>query len=435
MPADHAAAIQSPEDFSVEGNQLVRTLQRRDGTDVRTVVQRVLSSPESSTLADLSAEWDKSFLSERQLSPWPATRGHVVMVDLFCGIGGMSLGVREACRALGFGFEVARAFDLDEEALATYNANFGARTGDSLDLGGISSMLGSTKTPAEVALVRAVDCEPDLLVAGPPCQGHSNLNNHTRRADPKNELYFKVVRAVELLNPKCVVIENVPTVTRDLKQVVPRAVEALRRLGYSVDHGVVDLQKLGVAQTRKRHVLIAKRLASPSEAREDGPYADGELVRAISGAYSRSPRDARWAMGDLLLTANSGLFIDSLPEIGAVTKERIEYLFTNDLFDLPDTERPDCHRDGTHTYQSVYGRMRWDRPAPTVTSGFFTMGRGRYIHPERRSVLTAHEASRLQFFPDSFDWSEFGTRRGLATAIGNAVPPKLSYVLAAELIR
>ena len=75
------------------------------------------------------------------------------------------------------------------------------------------------------------------------------------------------------------------------------------------------------------------------------------------------------------------------PELSDANRRRIDWLFDNDAHDLPLSERPDCHRDGT-TYNAVYGRLYPDRPAPTITTGFLTPGRGRYIHPTRRRVLT-----------------------------------------------
>ena len=97
--------------------------------------------------------------------------------------------------------------------------------------------------------------------------------------------------------------------------------------------------------------------------------------------------------------------------------------------------RPDCHRKKSHTYQSVYGRMSWLEAAPTITSGYETMGRGRFVHPKRRRTITAHEAARLQFIPDFVDFSSVVERSSLDRLIGNAVPPKLSYVLGLELLR
>src|SRR6185312_3602501 len=102
------------------------------------------------------------------------------------------------------------------------------------------------------------------------------------------------------------------------------------------------------------------------------------------------------------------------------------FLFEHGLYDLPNNQRPECHRDGNHSYRSVYGRLRWTEPAQTITTGFGSMGQGRYVHPQRRRTLTPHEAARLQTFPDWFDFGK-ETRRGvLAKAIGNAVPPFLT---------
>src|SRR4051812_46467341 len=86
------------------------------------------------------------------------------------------------------------------------------------------------------------------------------------------------------------------------------------------------------------------------------------------------------------------------------------------------------------TYISMYGRLLPDQPAQTVTTGFGSMGQGRYVHPTARRTITPHEAARLQFIPDFF---EFGARErtALAEMIGNGVPPKLTYIVALELLR
>jgi DNA (cytosine-5)-methyltransferase 1 len=126
--------------------------------------------------------------------------------------------------------------------------------------------------------------------------------------------------------------------------------------------------------------------------------------------------------------------------LSAANKRRIDYLFDNDLYDLPDDQRPTCHRSGT-TYKAVYGRLQWDQPAGTITTGFMTPGRGRYVHPTQRRTLTAHEAARIQGFPDSFRLTlENGTippKNLLAKVIGDAVPPPMGYaaVLAAMGLR
>ena len=121
--------------------------------------------------------------------------------------------------------------------------------------------------------------------------------------------------------------------------------------------------------------------------------------------------------------------IDTTPSLTQANLDRIDYLFENELFDLPDAQRPDCHKNGT-SYTSVYGRMHWDRPAQTITTAFGTPGQGRYIHPRQRRLISPHEAARIQGFPDWFQFAPPGfdvKRKHLAKWIGDAVHPILGY--------
>jgi DNA (cytosine-5)-methyltransferase 1 len=317
------------------------------------------------------------------------------------------------------------ACDVDATALEVYSENFRTEPFPALDLNGLSSLVNGASTPFELSLSERIRSDIDFLVAGPPCQGHSNLNNYTRRNDPKNGLYIKVARFARLFEPKCILIENVPTVTRDKSNVVPRTMNELAELGYSVQIGVLDLSRIGVPQTRKRHVLIAAKGVHSSRV---------PTVRRLMSAFAASPRTVRWALRDLLSVRTKDLY-DVAPAMSQETRRRIDHLFDNNLFELPDEERPDCHRTKDHSYGSVYGRMRWDSPAPTITRGFSTMGQGRFVHPRRRRTITPHEAARLQLIPDFFSFGAARTRKALGALIGNAVPPKLSYVVALELLR
>jgi DNA (cytosine-5)-methyltransferase 1 len=118
------------------------------------------------------------------------------------------------------------------------------------------------------------------------------------------------------------------------------------------------------------------------------------------------------------------------PELSEESRRRIDWLFDNGEFDLALSERPDCHRDGT-TYKNVYGRMRPDEPAPTLTTGFMTAGRGRFVHPTERRVLNPREAARIQGFPDTYNFAKPGSaapaRKSLAKWIGDAVPMPLGF--------
>ncbi len=117
-------------------------------------------------------------------------------------------------------------------------------------------------------------------------------------------------------------------------------------------------------------------------------------------------RTVRWAIGDLNSTRDHGIY-DTPSLTSAENAKRIHFLFENGLYDLPNARRPACHKDGNHSYVSMYGRLRWTLPAQTITTGFGSMGQGRFVHPGRRRTLTPHEAARLQTFPD---WFQFGTQ-------------------------
>jgi DNA (cytosine-5)-methyltransferase 1 len=141
-----------------------------------------------------------------------------------------------------------------------------------------------------------------------------------------------------------------------------------------------------------------------------------------------------WAMRDLQ-SAKSTCLLDTPSKPSQANRARIAYLFDHALYDLPDSQRPPCHSSGGHSYKSIYGRLSWTSPAQTITSGFYSMCMGRYVHPSKQRTLTAHEAARLQFFPDYFSFDAAGSRTAIAQIIGNAVPPKVSYSLGCEVIR
>lgn len=376
---------------------------------------------ERSTDTALTADAEQQWLLQSGRPAPAAGPGRLRTVDLFAGCGGLSLGLLEAARALGLRWEPRLAVDLDAVALEVYRRNFAADVVRCEDVRAVfDGSLGARATSPERALVRTVG-EVDVLVGGPPCQGHSDLNNRTRRADSKNALYQAMVRAAEVLEPTHVLVENVPAAIHDRARVVQRSAEELERLGYEVALGVVDLHELGLPQRRRRLVLLASRTRRVE-------------ISGLVAAHRREPRDLRWAIGDLVGRAGTGGAFDQAAVSAPATRTRIDYLFEHDLRDLPDSQRPPCHADGAHSYRSIYGRLDWDRPAQTLTRGFYSMCMGRYVHPVERRTITAHEAARLQYFPD---WFDFGgpSRSQLAVMIGNAAPMRLSYAATLEWLR
>src|SRR5690625_1721531 len=103
----------------------------------------------------------------------------------------------------------------------------------------------------------------DVVLAGPPCQGHSNLNNRSRRDDRRNELYLTVPAVEVALQAPIVIIENVPAVIHDWSEVVPTARRLLEAEGYSVTDGMISADDLGWPQTRRRHFMVARKDAAP----------------------------------------------------------------------------------------------------------------------------------------------------------------------------
>jgi DNA (cytosine-5)-methyltransferase 1 len=220
------------------------------------------------------------------------------------------------------------------------------------------------------------------------------------------------------LRAKTVVIENVRTVTVSHGDVVGMARELLESEGYTVTEDIVRADRLGWPQARERFFLTAIR---------------ADLARApLPEIKERAPRSVMWAIGDLMELVGGVEPFDTAPVPSEENRKRIHWLFDNGLHDLPNSERPDCHKDGT-TYTAVYGRMHPDRPGPTITTGIGTPGQGRFIHPMKRRLVTPHEAARIQGFPDGYGFLEHGVpakRKDLAKWIGDAVPAPMGYEMA-----
>jgi DNA (cytosine-5)-methyltransferase 1 len=335
------------------------------------------------------------------------------IVDLFAGCGGLTLGVAQATVDIGYALDIALAVDSDVAAASVYRVNFPkalmrVEVVEQVFDGEPGSPLTSAENECKehIGVVHA-------LVGGPPCQGYSDLNNHTRRNDSKNRLYLRMARAAEVLNPRVVLLENVPTIRHDKHNVVGSVRSQLARLGYQASDRVLQLDSLGVAQKRRRHLLLATM--------PNWPHPE-EIFIAMEG-QPHQLRNLQWAIGDLAnLTYRAGS--DKIPKASEENLHRMAWLLEHDEYNLPNRLRPKCHQD-EHSYKSMYGRLRWDEPAQTVTSGFGSIGQGRYMHPDQQRALTVHEAARIQGFPDYFDFTAVEHRGSLSTMIGNAVPPQL----------
>lgn len=347
----------------------------------------------------------------------------LIAADFFCGCGGLTLGVWEACRVQRRKLDIRSAIDVSIDALEVFRRNFEsgekiARHADITNL--LPGNFGDPPLESEESMREEIG-GLDLILAGPPCQGHSDLNNSTRRRDPRNALYLKVIRAIELFRPRAALIENVATIKHDKYGVVEKSKRFLHELGYAVSSLIVDASSIGLPQRRKRHLLLAVHEVEFDVGECFGPRSHGSVTLAD---YLSGLEDEPDEMSGLYHTP---------ARMSTNNRERVAYLFDNDLYDLPNELRPPCHKK-PHSYVSMYGRMRWDQPAQTITSGFGSMGQGRFIHPLRERTITPHEAARIQGFPDFYDFSVVKKRTALQEMIGNAVPPRMVALVIASLI-
>ena len=380
--------------------------------------------------ADLKAFWEQRELrGDTALTTDGSTGEQINIVDLFCGCGGLSAGFRRAAHASGVSVRHLLAADKKADALSVYKRNFSpelAFNGNLFEVVDFQYEEGdSAKFLYEPELIEPSFSrwigQVDVLLAGPPCEGNSNVNNKTRRDDPRNHLYLMPVAIGVALRARVIVIENVPEVKRDKRGVVQTAKNLLCSMGYQVDDINISGVALGLPQTRKRNFLLAARGGRPPN-----------LKTAFDALRVSDSRSISWAIHDLLDIKGTTIF-DTHSELSEDNLRRIKYLFEHDVYDLPNPQRPVCHH-GDHSYPSVYGRLHWEEPAGTITTGFLSPGRGRFVHPLRPRTLTPHEAARLQGFPDGFrfDFDHGGLepqRTRLATWIGDAVPIPMGYLV------
>ncbi|MGL1956905.1 MAG: DNA cytosine methyltransferase [Colwellia sp.] len=335
------------------------------------------------------------------------------VVDLFSGCGGLTLGALEAAKNHGLSININLAVELNMQAAETYKKNFSPLI-TKMHIGNIEEIIPNFPSDEISSIEKTLqvnNAKIDVLLAGPPCQGHSRLNNHTRSKDPRNQLYLKAIRFVELCRPKLVIIENVLNIKNDSTNVLKKSADFLENIGYSVKNIVIKTAEYGIAQKRVRHIQIASL----------------NKLNICLDAYQSSSVLSD-VIADIIDNSNNSKDIFETPS-KTKHKERIDYLFENDLYDLPNAMRPDCHKNKSHTYPTSYGRLSWNKPSTTITRGFSTMGQGRFVHPLRRRTLTPHEAARIQGFPDYFHFSGYKTRGNLHLMIANAVPPKISAMI------
>ncbi len=325
-------------------------------------------------------------------------------VDLFCGAGGLSAGLRRA------GFDVLGAVDAHPVACRAYRANHPQTTVWERDI----RRLDPREMRDALGLARG---GLDLLAGCPPCQGFSTLrtlNGRQPAADRRNSLVSQIGRFAEEFRPRAVMMENVPALARDPRSA--RIRRLLEKLGYSVVEDTMDAAAFGVPQRRRRYILIALRDGTPQLARAAARTRTvRELIASLPPAGSS---------GDPLHDHGERRSVEVRDLIAAIPKNG------GSRGELPPERQLACHRK-VKGFHDVYGRMAWDRPAPTITGGCVNPSKGRFLHPVANRSITLREAALLQTFPPSYglplnDGPGSG-KFAIAELIGNALPPEFVY--------
>ncbi len=349
------------------------------------------------------------------------------IADLFCGAGGMTLGFVD--KRFGGGFQSVLALDNDAAAIKTHAANFG---GDSVEAN-IEEWFQTARIP-----------RVDVIVGGPPCQGFSLLNK-ARTGDGRRALWEPYLAIVKASSAKIFVMENVAELYRspELEDIKNRA----REMGFETMAMVLNTANYGVAQTRKRTIVIGWDAAALPDGVEL-PLATHVDPNSRNGSNLPSWKTVRDAIGDLPgqaigtdigYRAPLDLHFGRTPTAKSLQRYKAVPPGGN-RFDLQRNApeiTPDCWLNKKSGGTDLFGRLWWDRPSVTIRTEFFKPEKGRYLHPSEDRPITHREAARLMGFPDDFKFK--GSKVEVARQIGNAVPPPfagtISRIIKAALDR
>ena len=342
-------------------------------------------------------------------------------IDLFCGAGGLSTGLKKS------GFRLCLGVDIDEKALKTYKCNLKRTKVLKEDIKKV--------TGERITELTGINRRDNFLLAGcPPCQGFSSLGKRDAN-DEKNELVYEYIRIINELEPSFILMENVPGMSTGVgKEIFKNVVKELEE-NYHVEYATLNAADFGVPQIRKRLVLHWIR---------NDVYANLGLDKEKQKILPKSTHSKEKKKGyRKWVTVRKAIF--DLPILGAgesyddgiiknhkarsLSETNIERLQEIRLHGgnremISEELQLECHKKENVSYTDTYGIIDPDKPAPTITSGCTIISKGRYCHPTQNRGLSIREAARLQSFDDKFEFQ--GNMGEMSLQIGNAVPPKLA---------
>lgn len=328
------------------------------------------------------------------------------VVDLFCGVGGLTCGLEKA------GLNVVAGYDLDATCEYTYSHNNNAQF--------IHKNIDEVAGIDIKRLLRGYDVK--ILAGCAPCQPFSShqKDKYNRKKHKDWKLLYQFARLVKEAKPHIVSMENVPELENE--QVFKDFVKTLEEEKYHVTYKVVNAADYGVPQRRKRLLLLASKRKKIKFI--EPTHTTAVTVRDVIGNLPE--------IGAGEENNNDNLHIASA--LSDKNLERIRHSVPGGTWrDWPEDLILDCHKKDTgKSYSSVYGRMQWDDVAPTITTQFTGYGTGRFGHPTQDRALTLREGAMLQTFPENYSFVPDGEEvvlKIVARHIGNAVPPRLGEVI------
>ncbi len=340
------------------------------------------------------------------------------VVDLFCGIGGLTHGF------ILEGFNVIAGFDSDNSCEYVYEKNNSSAKFIHSDLGNLDF--------GEINKYFS-DNSIKILVGCAPCQDFSIYNLKNNKSG-KYQLLTRFANFINEIDPEIISMENVPNLLNyDKGETFTNFIQSLEGK-YNISYSIVNAKDYGVPQRRKRLVLLGckkNRGRINLVSGEDFKNSGVKFIPNVREAIGHLPKitDGEVCLTDKLHRAR---------RLSDINKKRIKATKEGGFWrDWPDELILDCHKkESGKSFRSVYGRMKWDEESPTMTTYCIGLGNGRFGHPEQDRAISLREAAIFQSFPEYYDFINPNSTFSImntAKHIGNAVPVSLARAIAQSI--
>lgn len=345
------------------------------------------------------------------------------ILDLFCGAGGMSHGMHK-----NHNFRTKVALDINERLVVTLKNNMPE----------VDVVTGDIKDDfiKEKVINLSLKKGVNMIIGGPPCQGYSMKGKKLGLKDPRNFLFIEFLNIVKRIQPEVFVIENVKSLLSTSKGWFKDEITSeIEKLGYHVDVGILKATDFGVPQTRERAIFICcktkkiklplptvKHLVTVKDAIYDLAYLDSN-----EGAFVQEYLNKPTSEYQIMIRKNSNkLYNHKASNHALIAVEKLKMI-------PPEKGKEYLPKEllGKQQFKSTWGRLKWDKPSPTIDTRFDAASNGTNNHPFLHRTITPREAARLQSFDDNYIF--YGPKVAVRAQIGNAVPPLMAKAIADKI--